>query len=98
MYICHAMCLDYTCEIRSHNGISLCRSWLERQQNCPTCRNSVYAEARQPQAAADQAGRLQALVMRQMHVEQLRAEREGGPQQDGAPLAEVTRTAPRVLA
>ena len=38
-------------------GLS-CRSWLERQQNCPTCRASVFAPppaARAPAAPAEGA-------------------------------------------
>jgi len=32
-----------------HCTVGLCRSWLERQQNCPICRTSVFAE--RPQAS-----------------------------------------------
>lgn len=34
----------------------MCRSWLERQQNCPTCRASVIAPQPASQAPAGQAG------------------------------------------
>ena len=34
----------------------MCRSWLERQQNCPTCRASVIAPPPASQAPAGQAG------------------------------------------
>ena len=34
----------------------MCRSWLERQQNCPTCRASVIAPSPASQAPRGQAG------------------------------------------
>ena len=43
-------------EARHKDACSVCRSWLERQQNCPTCRASVIAPPPASQAPAGQAG------------------------------------------
>ncbi len=72
------------------------RSWLERQQNCPTCRNSVFAEAQPGQAGGNQAGDRIRAVMREMHARQHRDD-EAAQQQDGAAPQEVSRDRTRVL-
>ena len=71
----------------------MCRSWLERQQNCPTCRNSVFAEAQQGQAGGNQAGDRARAVMREMHAQQHRDD-QAAQQQDGAAPQEVSRVRP----
>lgn len=43
-------------------ALSPLRSWLERQQNCPTCRGSVFQPRRDPAIAAAAAAAAAALA------------------------------------